>query len=745
MANFFKNVAGVVSEKTGDAVGGVQDTVTAVAEIPNGVLDLLDNDNKQPQQVLHVYSYNRDSKLIKEKCCIPFKNVKEDQIQLTDIRNILVGENRGAVVQDITPFSAYLQILNEKSSEAAETSEDNADTYRIYLLSEKIINQDLINKAILERGDKVTVDKKLLELPTTTQPEPTTGPTSYSQNIFINPTTTFSIVHPADMSEKQWSVVVRNNSLLNPYRVVDLGDQGGKIVERSMHSAFILKPRQFQDYQISAGSAKNSQMLRIPYFRIEDDSYIEQFEENKSVSRAVATSSLSQFDASLAVQGGAFGYSASASASYGEKNSSSSESSSSEDTRVMNITYNFPRVTIDFHHQNLDLSEDCRRDLNNVATISDVNSFKDKYGRFFAMRVQLGGRLHASEDTVATSAAEKVEHAKSQRAAAALSFKSPYVQASANMSRSEDQSSTSASQSSSSSKSMCWEAKGGDTLLCNDPPAWAYTVGSFYNWRVVKQSQVLSIEDVISSIPGYQDTKKIFTEILEKDIQKPVPVPNKKSAVGIKLVSKKDSKYVTVGGPTTGEEVSKYITDLASNTPTTSSRKEFVSNLAAELTGASPLQYEVENESGNQSFYINVNVDNEIENDEDKYYKLFYDYPYKIYTLDESGNKQYLFKNNTKMGFMESSLIWAAEEYSVSAFKFLKTHKPGHAQGHGNVIEHQDIVLVQLLDEDYNIWGIATRLDKLGDKLGDAWDVSLLESLAPAKERQLQVLYQWEL
>lgn len=52
---------------------------------------------------------------------------------------------------------------------------------------------------------------------------------------------------------------------------------------------------------------------------------------------------------------------------------------------------------------------------------------------------------------------------------------------------------------------MTWEAKGGDTLLCNkyivssrdemgdandcnSPPAWCSTVASFYNWRVVKVS-----------------------------------------------------------------------------------------------------------------------------------------------------------------------------------------------------------------------------------------------------------------
>lgn len=44
-----------------------------------------------------------------------------------------------------------------------------------------------------------------------------------------------TVSHPADMSETQWNVVLRNNALLNAYRVVDAGKTIGKIVERSMH------------------------------------------------------------------------------------------------------------------------------------------------------------------------------------------------------------------------------------------------------------------------------------------------------------------------------------------------------------------------------------------------------------------------------------------------------------------------------------------------------------------------------
>lgn len=123
-----------------------------------------------------------------------------------------------------------------------------------------------------------------------------------------------------------------------------------------------------------------------------------------------------------------------------------------------------------------------------VNSVAGIQSFKTKYGkrfssypphissrapltwqigRFFATRIELGGRLHASEQSTAKSDAEKAEQARTQKAAAALSFSSPYVQASAKMGHGEASSSSSDKSTKESSKSMCWEAKGGDTLQCN--------------------------------------------------------------------------------------------------------------------------------------------------------------------------------------------------------------------------------------------------------------------------------------
>jgi hypothetical protein len=63
-----------------------------------------------------------------------------------------------------------------------------------------------------------------------------------------------------------------------------------------------------------------------------------------------------------------------------------------------------------------------------------------------------------------TSVSEK---AKTLKAAASMSFSSPYVQASASLSYGSSKAEKNESSSSTFNNTMTWEAKGGDTLLCN--------------------------------------------------------------------------------------------------------------------------------------------------------------------------------------------------------------------------------------------------------------------------------------
>lgn len=68
---------------------------------------------------------------------------------------------------------------------------------------------------------------------------------------------------------------------------------------------------------------------------------------------------------------------------------------------------------------------------------------------------------------------------------------------------------------------------------------------------------MLAIEDVISSIPGYQDTKQIFADILDKNSKKEAPgkTEQKPGTIGFQLRSKMVDKYVTIGQQATKDEV----------------------------------------------------------------------------------------------------------------------------------------------------------------------------------------------
>ncbi|KAH8435132.1 uncharacterized protein LDX57_012761 [Aspergillus melleus] len=665
--------------------------------------------------VLHVYSYDGQTKVIKEKVCIAFSNVDEENMDLSDIRELLIGEKSleprlltssftnqcGAKVADTTSFKTYLQILNEKATELGDKAQDKAGTYRVYLRSKKILETNPYY-GLLERGERVAVDKKILDLPVAQQPKQVDGTTSFSHNIFLNPTTTFSIIHPADMSEKHWSVVMRNNSLLHSYRVVD--HNGEKFVERSLYPSFVLKPRNFWNYQISATAEVDSisdqrQSLRIPRFQIEDDSYIRQYETKQSVSRAIAQACLSETDAKLAIEGGAFGYSASASGSWSESHSSASGSSTSQDSRVMTITYNFPRVIIDFDPSSLDLSEECKADLEGVNTAEAVEAFKNKYGRFFATRIELGGRLHSSEEIQSTDAAASAQQAKSMRAAAALSFSAPWAQASASASHNNSSSSSSESKESVSHSAISWEAQGGDTLQCNNPPAWAYTVGSFYNWRAIKKSKVLALEEIISMVPGYQDTKVKFATLLAaaaKPEQEKPDVATAGRVIKFRLSTAMDDVVV----PPTGEDINIgdiLQTLMKEDSVLTSERVSFLMQLGINRENSVPLQC-VKSESGPTAFSITTSA-------ELPEAKLVYNQLYKIQTTD-AAEGQWLGVNPVKSGFLTKTLIWAGDEEDATFFAFL----PINDGSKNNYIAGDRMVMIALYDKNLDRIGLASSM-----------------------------------
>ncbi|KAJ5939738.1 hypothetical protein N7466_002872 [Penicillium verhagenii] len=229
----------------------------------------------------------------------------------------------------------------------------------------------------------------------------------------------------------------------------------------------------------------------------------------------MARSSFSSIEAEASLEGGAFGFNAAVSAGFSQSESNALSTQSTSDTSTMNITYNFPRVVLYLDQFGVDLSKECAEDMADVKDAASLIAFHHKYGHFFATRIELGGRLFSSEKFSALGSSTEEEAATAMKIAAAASFSSTYVSGSANYGQ-EDQSKSQSSKSNRSMQSaISWQAQGGDTLLCNNPPAWCPTVAPPQNWRVIKQEDVTPLGEFIGQIPGYEDIPDKFQRIAE--------------------------------------------------------------------------------------------------------------------------------------------------------------------------------------------------------------------------------------
>lgn len=141
----------------------------------------------------------------------------------------------------------------------------------------------------------------------------------------------------------------------------------------------------------------------------------------------------------------------------------------------------------------MELTPECEKDLDAVTDAAGLHRFHLKYGpsskpspnpprlfffsifliddcflgQFFPTRVELGGRLYFSQETKAVQGSDSQSKAKAMKAAASLSFSSPYVQGSASASHEAATDIKTESTLSRLDNSITWHANGGDPLLCN--------------------------------------------------------------------------------------------------------------------------------------------------------------------------------------------------------------------------------------------------------------------------------------
>ncbi|KAB8201499.1 hypothetical protein BDV34DRAFT_202735 [Aspergillus parasiticus] len=486
---------------------------------------------------LDVNLFNAKDDTVKRTNCVPLKEFDISSKKLSDVRSALIENGgldaskvgcsfcspSGALVNDASSFSDYLDILSEGGEDKEEgDGKKKKNIYNVYVyLKSKKTTTGLSDEA--KETLKKELNLKLSDKPELLKTSLDQLTSSFNKADWVAEASE-DATNPADMSEKEWNIVIRNNSLTSASRLVfsNLGrasDGSKKLkfrrIERAPYSAFVLKPRKFQPHEISDSEVKIEQQFHIPRFVVADDSYVDTFETKSSVATAMARSSFSSIEAEASIEGGAFGFSAAVSAGFSSSESNALSKQSTAESSVMNITYNFPRVVLHLDEYSLALSDECSQDLVRVNDVNSLLAFHHKYGHFFATRVELGGRLFSSEKFSTLGTSSESEATKQMKISASASFSSKFVSGSASYSQENGQSAQDSDARRSMQGSMSWQAQGGDTLLCNNPPAWCPTVAPFQNWRVIKQEDVIPLGDFIGRIPGYEDIPDKFNQLAE--------------------------------------------------------------------------------------------------------------------------------------------------------------------------------------------------------------------------------------
>ncbi|CAG8909801.1 unnamed protein product [Penicillium egyptiacum] len=97
---------------------------------------------------------------------------------------------------------------------------------------------------------------------------------------------------------------------------------------------------------------------------------------------------------------------------------------------------------------------------------------------------------------------------------AGLSFSAgSFFQASASYGHEEQHNGPTQNQNSHMQKTLSWEARGGDTIVCNDPPNWRPTVKPFANWRIINQKDVAPMTDFIGKFEKGEEVPQKIKKI----------------------------------------------------------------------------------------------------------------------------------------------------------------------------------------------------------------------------------------
>ncbi|KAJ4193091.1 hypothetical protein NW767_010375 [Fusarium falciforme] len=317
-----------------------------------------------------------------------------------------------------------------------------------------------------------------------------------------------------DFANKDWDKIMMLNKLLYAF------DVRGKQLQ--------ITSARLPAFELVYSKKGSSTAHLQPFVEIQDTPHIDITEVSTEFQSSLADNAFSSKAVETMVSGGTPLVSVSVSAGMKSESSRGTASTEGGQKKEYRATYNFPRVRLFLDENTLQVSEYCDKALaalQEEPTLAKLVDFQRRFGTIFAQEVLLGGRLESTKAAdsfaSASSSTAKEDFKASVGAAVSYGLGAASVKGSTETQTGHDQ--TSNNQRGNSA--ISFTARGGDTLLCADPAAWAATVAVWRNWRVIQQDEPVSLQALLGRFKKYAFVPNLFAQILKDAPKQPDPVP----------------------------------------------------------------------------------------------------------------------------------------------------------------------------------------------------------------------------
>ncbi|KAI8931675.1 hypothetical protein NX059_011322 [Plenodomus lindquistii] len=234
----------------------------------------------------------------------------------------------------------------------------------------------------------------------------------------------------------------------------------------------------------------------IPDFRVNDDSRIEVTACSDAFAVSLARSDFSSQATEAAASGGAYGITVGVSAGFASSKSESNSSLKEGQSQNLVARYMYPRCDLFLRPEDLEPTPEFASLLNNIRDKKSLDALRllqAQYGQLFCQELTLGARLLSTKVVAATKDGSLESHKDEFKASIGASVQTPWGGGSVKHEQAKGKEVTNSTLNTSARENNVFEACGGDTILANNPVAWASTVANPALWRVISASHPLLI------------------------------------------------------------------------------------------------------------------------------------------------------------------------------------------------------------------------------------------------------------